>query len=475
MAYKDKDKPDDPVLLLGLVGLVLLVILIMVWVISSVKLVKFWVPVFRGAARMWEWVPVIGMDVYLELRMSAAKFLIDPKAVSAGDFLQFGNKCLIPLGVLVSIGFAIWVLKTLSNRRADVVGKLDSQHLARQLSAVFTSVIPTLHLTKSLVNDSDPKWRRQTFPEDVFLRTQVRGQPMIDGASKVFREDLAQEYFEGLVRNDKGVEVPHKETGLWVSRTLGRQAVDLIKDARAKAQKKQVVFADRFSPEGKVIFALFAAHAFGDEAGKKDFCKYRDMLNRSCAGAAHGMANLTLAQPLFDRYRSHPLAQKLFAIHHWEYTYLYALVRLAKKQGKCGHWEVMWLKPTNRVLFYVINTVGRLTPHTESAAVFFQSAFEIACAKAGTLPLRKDPRRQHPVPSVLVRGAVQGLAAAYARWRDGTEDDENWWKSDDVWKRAIDRSADFDLKAPAIPAEKAVSDEFDLVMAKMAESSSAHA
>ena len=155
--------------------------------------------------------------------------------------------------------------------------------------------------------------------------------------------------------------------------SIGNQVVNLHADIRSL---NTLIYPDRFSPTGKIIFALFCAHAFGGAEGKADYAKARDQLNNSARGEKNGFANLTVAGWLFEKYRTNETARKLFSVHYWEYTYLYELAVLAKRQGKCGHWEFIWLKPMNRILFYVMNTVGRITPHTESAAAYAQYIYE---------------------------------------------------------------------------------------------------
>jgi len=68
--------------------------------------------------------------------------------------------------------------------------------------------------------------------------------------------------------------------------------------------------------------------------GKKDYEKAAAQLNRSCAGQKNGLPNLSVAQWIYDKYKKNDKARKLFGVHHWEYTYLFALFAIAKKNGK---------------------------------------------------------------------------------------------------------------------------------------------
>jgi hypothetical protein len=217
-----------------------------------------------------------------------------------------------------------------------------------------------------------------------------------------------------------------------VSRMLGRQVINLIRDA---AKAKASVFADRLSSEGKVLLGLWAAVAFGGKAGREDYCKYRDMLNLSAYGTKDGICNLALAHPLYAKYRKHPSVNQLFSIHHWEHTFLFALLALAQKRGRYTTAEVLWLRPLNRVMFFSLNSRGSYTPHTEAATTFAQYAFEQRCAKLGRLPLMPDG--ESFTHMIYVDKAVDGLEDAYRQWMDADlDDDEDWWLKKEIWKSA---------------------------------------
>src|SRR5690606_764328 len=126
--------------------------------------------------------------------------------------------------------------------------------------------------------------------------------------------------------------------------------------------------------------------------GKQESQTVIDALNLSAYGSPDGAANVSVpaAQTSFERWRDHKLAQRLARIYHWEHTFLYALLEYAQKSGKIGTWSFIWLKPMDRVMFYCLNTVGRKTPHAESALCFSQHQFERRCAKMAWLPLKND-------------------------------------------------------------------------------------
>jgi hypothetical protein len=331
---------------------------------------------------------------------------------------------LVSVLVLLAAGFAAHVF---FRPESPMFRRFKPDHLMKSLSEHFTGIIPVLAIREQLAHNLHPLWRPQTPPSDVFMKAKVDGKPLLvlgDDNKKVLDRERTALWFAG----DTGKRT---KDGRIVSRMLGIQLVDFNDPNMGR-----VCYPDRMSPAGRVVYALFAAYAFGGEEGKADFNKASDALNRSTLGSKTGVPNLEVAQWIFDKYRTNKAAHAIFALHNWEYTALYELLRQAKRQGKAGHWNILWLKPTNRIMFYVINTVGRYTPHTESAAAFNQLAFERKAARMGRLPVKRDPVTGRFTPSVFVMGAVEGLMLEYQRWMEAGPNDEDWWRDDRIWKRA---------------------------------------
>jgi hypothetical protein len=67
--------------------------------------------------------------------------------------------------------------------------------VALEISKVFPSILPVLHLGEKLVKNQLPDWRRQTFPEDVWSKEMVGGRPIaLDGQLHLGRLET---YFRG--------------------------------------------------------------------------------------------------------------------------------------------------------------------------------------------------------------------------------------------------------------------------------------
>lgn len=453
-------KKEDMLTIVGILAGSFAVLMLLVWFAARAKIVAFWAPKLYVLSRMYLWLPGdAGVPIVRSLHEAGVGFLQRPAKVGLFEWLGYWNATTRPLVLLLTLALAGWVAWVMVRAKPEVRRQYSKapQRLAQHLSYVFTGTAPILHLRKALSQNKEPFWRRQQFPHELLMTTKVNGRPLIvDGE---FRADRVHEALMGIQMHEvDGVRRPKLVGGRMVSETLGPQVVDLMAD-----RQKRPCFPERFSSTGKVIYALLCAHAFGGDQGKEDYAKARDQLNNSARGAAHGFANLTVAQWIFDKYKSHPKAAMLFAVHHWEATYLYELLIQAKRQGKCGHWEFLWLKPMNRPLFYALNTVGRFTPHAESAAAFAQYQFERRCGRMGYVPVKLNEATGAYQHVIFVAKAVRGLELEWERWQDGEDDDEQWWADEEVWKRL----SGLKLMPPTAPPPEGIAGEtaFDSAMA----------
>lgn len=493
------DKKDGPLELAGMILLVFGVMLFLVWMAASTRIVVAFTPMLRASGALWTWLPgELGAPSALQVYRTARVFLERPQAVDFFSFIAFMNLCVTPVSTLLTTVLAGWLAATLLKPRVNVFrrfggdkksdpGAEEAGELMRGLSQVFTGTAPILHIRKDIAQHKDPLWARQRFPEEVLFGERVEGEPLVgkiqDGQDSQGNSPQMQARVDVIERWFKGLEsTPGWSGGVtpgqrWRSRTLGRQVVDLtnqqdkdlfsakdpshsfgdrfsdvgrvmfglLKDLFSARDTSQS-FVDRFSDVGRVMFGLLCAHAFGGKDGLEDYRRARDQLNNSCRGAKHGLPRLDVAQWIVDKYRTNDLALRLFAVHHWEYTYLFELFVQAKRRGKIPDSEFRWLKPADRVLWYVLNTVGRFTPHTDSAAAFNMHAFERKCVRKKRWPLRINGRTGRLEHTIFVKGAVGvdsegrthgGLALEFERWMGGAdENDDDWWKDAgrQVWK-----------------------------------------
>jgi len=445
MARRSFNEPKKETLLeiCVMMGAAFAVLFGLIWFLASAQIVYWTSGILKKIGSIWF---LIDREKWEQLKQVHDAYRQFPHEIGLGNYWSYAASCWQPWAMLFAVwlvGVAAWrIFGPLIGKSNDLRRSLAPMALAGELSKTYPAIIPVLHLGPDLIADKLPLWRRQSFPEDIWQKASVDGQSLIaeekvqdESTGEMFkRQVLSLPLVEKFFRGDSKDGKPIVRNGRRWSRMLGYLAVDIVHDSK---RSNDICFADRFSSTGKVIYALLAAYAFGGREGKQDYEKAAAQLNRSCAGQKNGLPNLTVAQWLYDKYRNQEQARKLFAVHHWEYTYLFALFKLSKRNGKITHTSFIWLKPQDRIMFYALNTVGRATPHPEAGSVFSQYDFELQCAKLKRFPLTLNDAGKFE-PSIVVKTSVEALQMEYKRYMEAQEDNENWWQeaSGSIWDAA---------------------------------------
>jgi hypothetical protein len=425
----NNDKPDTvPVMVAG-VALVLAIPVGLLWWKKGPMVVYDLAMPLAKAGQIWR---LLGQREYAE-RIYRGGYFFWYHAGSIGlfRFLHFANAALRPYAFIVVALFAVWSFRIARRDVKNLVRrKLSPEQLLMGSTNSFTGNIPVMHLREKIVRNQIPQWRRQRHAVEILQEERTSdGKPLlVDG-------EIDQERLEDWLR---GID-PKRTTadGRLYSRHLGFQ---ILRPEETESEHLRI--SVRLSDVGKTLFALFCAHAYGGPQGILDYQLARDQLNRSCAGHPLGIPNLTVANWIWQKYKNHPEANRLFLRHPWEYTYLCHLLHLAKEKGKMGHWDFMWLKPRERTLFYVLNTLGRQTPHPEAVMAFAQYEFEGACSKrpeeSGRAPWMvatgPDGAKRH-VPTIFTGPAVRGFMQEWREWQSSSDEAAEWWKGSGAWKQ----------------------------------------
>lgn len=84
----------------------------------------------------------------------------------------------------------------------------------------------------------------------------------------------------------------------------------------------------------------------------------------------------------FDSYFKHPTVQAIFKQHAYIYTILFHMIGKSREVGVLAPAELRWLRVVDRQLWIVVDTVGRLTPFTESSGVHAHYLYELNYKRA---------------------------------------------------------------------------------------------
>jgi hypothetical protein len=448
----DKAKNEGAVEIIAVFFAVMVGLGGVIWLFASNRIVWASLSPLLGVGSMWKWLPFdFSILHWNSLVQQATEFAKSPSDVSVFSWIGFVNAALLPLSIFFFLVYLGAISYVAFRKRSNVARKINPDMLLAHTLKTFTGIAPVLKIRKQIVENKLKEWREQVSPEEVFSG-KVGNRSMV--ASGEFDKDVARDYFTGI-SGKKG-----SPDGRAWSRMLGWQVVHLVNDRKSA---KPVVFPDRLSSEGKALMGLWAAVAFGGDDGKKEYSKYKDLLNMAAYGSPTGLTNLTVAEPLFRKYRTNKDVMQLFAVHHWEHTFLFALLEIAQRRGRYTTADVLWLRPANRVMFVSLNSCGSKAPHTESASTFSQFGYERMCAQLEVLPLvrQEDGEMIHVVS---IERCVDGLKADYEHWKVSTDDNKDWWTNQNLWKSrdaAITRALAESRKLVVPPEPPGEDAEFD--------------
>lgn len=153
---------------------------------------------------------------------------------------------------------------------------------------------------------------------------------------------------------------------------------------------------EALTPARRALLAIFAAKALGDRdsAGK--------LLRQIAHSAKDSELNFSGADALWHKHKNEKVIVEIVHRHAFEYGVLAAMLELARSDGVLASAEFLWLKPRDRVLWYVLNSVGRQTVFPEVAGIFAHFYAERTIG--------------YKLVSPMVEEAVIGLEDAVREW-----------------------------------------------------------
>ena len=89
-----------------------------------------------------------------------------------------------------------------------------------------------------------------------------------------------------------------------------------------------------------------------------------------------------LADEAIRKHGGHPRIQELVKRHAFVRTILMRMLAEARSDGVMPSSDMLWVKPNDRVLWYCLNNVGRVTAWTECAGVMAHYAAEVVVKRA---------------------------------------------------------------------------------------------
>jgi intracellular multiplication protein IcmP len=148
---------------------------------------------------------------------------------------------------------------------------------------------------------------------------------------------------------------------------------------------------DYLPPHTKALFTIFAARANRDRKGSLK-------LLLQIAESSTGKLDFSGVNELLEKHKNNGAVTRIMQSHAYVLTVMASMLVLARKDGVLAAADFLWLKPKDRLLWFMLNSVGRQTVFPEVAGPF--AHWNIECAMG----------RRLLVP--MVEEAVNGLDAA---------------------------------------------------------------
>jgi intracellular multiplication protein IcmP len=140
---------------------------------------------------------------------------------------------------------------------------------------------------------------------------------------------------------------------------------------------------DKLPPHARALFAAFACRINSD--GKS--CA--ELLAKISASSATKL-DFTGTDELIKKYLSTKLVQEIVNSHAYMLTVMAAMLAGARQDGVQASADFLWLKPVDRRLWYMLNTVGRQTPYVEVAGPFAHWTAEKDMGKKLVIPFVEE-------------------------------------------------------------------------------------
>ncbi len=130
----------------------------------------------------------------------------------------------------------------------------------------------------------------------------------------------------------------------------------------------------------QAILAVFAAK------GCRNTKAANALIAQLADSGATGTPDCTGVEELWKKHLNDRRVQDIFKQHAYEFTVFISMLLFAREDGVVASADYLWVKPLDRRLWYVINTVGRQTPGVEVAGIFSHWNYEMALKRPLSAP-----------------------------------------------------------------------------------------
>lgn len=140
---------------------------------------------------------------------------------------------------------------------------------------------------------------------------------------------------------------------------------------------------DKLPPYARALFAIFAARNQNDSKVSSD-------LLAQLSASSVTQLDYKGIDELLKKHSGAKNIQKIMASHAYVLTVMASMLQSAREDGVQASADFLWLKPVDRRLWYMLNTVGRQTPFVEVAGPFSHWAAEKQIGRRLLVPMVEE-------------------------------------------------------------------------------------
>lgn len=303
-----------------------------IWYVFKKNIVSFYFTI-----KLWE-IAAISLFTHRLDDVRTVILTTDPNKFSFNDVAQLGQAVgdylRIPFVlIIVILAFIIYF----SNSTRIFKRTYDMHALANAEKVNWPQITPVLELKLNKENIDKGPWAMAVTPMQFCKR------------NKLLDEYKAQPK-EGVSQKDRNrIEV-----------TLRRGPANKVFSMQLGSLWPGL---DKLPPHIRALFAVFAARNAGETKVAAD------LLAQISASSVKKL-NFSGVDALCKKHQGIKTIQKIMQSHGYTLTVMASMLEAAREDGVQASADFLWLKPVDRRLWYMLNTVGRQTPFVEVAGPF---------------------------------------------------------------------------------------------------------
>lgn len=140
---------------------------------------------------------------------------------------------------------------------------------------------------------------------------------------------------------------------------------------------------DKLPPHARALFAVFAARYASDSKAAVE------LLSKISASSVTKI-DFSGTDELIKKHAGNKGIQRITQSHAYVLTIMASMLEAAREDGVQASADFLWLKPVDRRLWYMLNTVGRQTPFVEVAGPFAHWIAEKELGRPLILPMVEE-------------------------------------------------------------------------------------